>query len=67
MAKTETRKDHWEYCKANGLPMPEIVTPTTVVATDASGNKMLARDADVNENDVRDVYDDGTVGPWRRA
>lgn len=64
---TQTRQEHYDECKAEGLPLPEIVAHDTIVGRDASGNKLLARDEDINTTDVRDVYDDGTFGPWRRA
>jgi len=63
----QTRQEHYDECEAEGHPLPEIITEHTVVGRDASGNKLLARDEDVNTHDVRDVFDDGTYGPWRKA
>lgn len=56
MAKTQTRQEDYNDCKAKGLPLPEMVKP---------GPGILSQD--VNTTDIRDVNDDGTVGPWRRA
>lgn len=62
----QTRQEYYDECKAKGEPLPELITSTTVVGVDGAGNKLLARDADVNVGDVRDVNDDGTYGHWRK-
>lgn len=56
MAKTQTRLEDYNDAKAKGRPLPELVK---------SGPNIASQD--VNTTDIRDVNDDGSVGPWRRA
>lgn len=53
---TETRKEDYEAHKARGERLPEMIEAGPNVSS-----------MDVNVTDIRDIFDDGSKGPWRRA
>jgi len=57
----QTRQEHYDDCKAKGLPLPELIKAGPGIAS-----------TDVNTTDYREVDDkgnpvDGEAGQWKRA